>query len=127
MSTYVIEYSDTIAQYVIEYAHGTGPQGPSGGAGLDVLSYGEAQQLDLTELRTVRRNLIQGSAPTLAYDGNGRLSTITYSDGSVKTLTYTDGLLTQIDHVYSSPARTYRKVLVYDNDDRLELITESIL
>jgi len=95
--------------------------------GSGLLSYSTNQQLTLAQLRTARRNLIQGSAPVFAYDVNGRLSSITYSDASVKTFTYTNGLLTRLDHVYSSPARTYRKDFVYDLSNRLTSITESLL
>lgn len=99
-----------------------------GGGGSDLLSYGAAQELTLTQLRTVRRNQLIGSAPTVAYDGAGRVSTVTYSDGSVKTLTYDGaGRVSQSNHVYTSPARTYRKTLAYDGAGRLQSITEAIL
>lgn len=130
MSQYVIELVAS-HRYVIEYANGTGPQGPSGSGGsgsTDVLSYASAQELTLTQLRTARRNLIQGSAPTITYDGNARVSKITYSDGSIKTLTYDgNGRLSQSNHVYSSPTRTYRKTMAYDGNGRLQSITEALL
>jgi hypothetical protein len=93
---------------------------------LTALSFIGQQQLTLAQLRIARRNLLTGSAPTAAYDGNGRLSTLTYSDGSVKTLTYTAGRVTRIDHVYTVPARTYRKDISYDGNGRFQSITESI-
>lgn len=69
-----------------------------------------------------------GQSPTIAYDGSNRVSTLTYSDGSVKTLTYNgSGQVTQSDHVYTSPARTYRKAFAYDGSNRLTSVTESIV
>lgn len=92
------------------------------------LNVGANQNLTLAELRQARRNQFEGSAPAFTYDGNNRVSTITYSDGSVKTFTYngTTGLLERIDHVYSSPARTYRKDFTYSGTT-LTSIAESLL
>jgi YD repeat-containing protein len=122
--SYTIEVSAP-PSYTIDVI--AGPIVGGSGAAVDVLSYGTSQQLTLAQLRTARRNLIQGSAPSIAYDGSGRVVTITYSDGSVKTFTYTLGLLTRIDHVYTSPARTYRKDFLYLGDGRLQSIVEAIL
>lgn len=102
--------------------------GGGGGGGSDLLSYGVAQELTLAQLRTVRRNQMIGSAPTLAYDGAGRVSTLTYADGSTKTLTYDGaGRLSQSEHVYTTPPRTYRKTYAYDGAGRLSTVTEAIL
>jgi len=113
---------------VIELVPGYGvPNGGGGGGGTaNALSYGESQQLTLAQLRTVRRNIIIGSAPSISYDVNGRVDSITYSDGSTKTFSYAAGLLTRIDHVYASPARTYRKDFTYAAG-KLASISESIL
>lgn len=98
-----------------------------GGGGGDGLSYTSQQNLSLPQLQTVRRNIFEGTSPVFTYDGNGRVSTVTYADGSVKTFTYTLDKLTRIDHVYTSPARTYRKDFAYDLSGRISSITESIL
>ena len=123
--TVVIELSPP-PEIVVELVPGYGvPNGGGGGGTANALSYGESQQLTLAQLRTVRRNIIIGSAPSISYDVNGRVDSITYSDGSIKTFSYAAGLLTRIDHVYASPARTYRKDFTYAAG-KLASISESI-
>lgn len=97
------------------------------GVGSDFISYGQSQELSLVQLRTARRNLFVGSAPSISYNGSGEVSSITYSDGSIKTFTYAGGLLTRIDHTYSNPSKTYRKDFSYDVSNKLTSISESLL
>jgi hypothetical protein len=102
-----------------------GPLG-SGGSVSDALSYGVSQELTLTQLRQARSNQFVGSAPTIAYDAQGRAETLTYSDGSVKTLAYdVDGRLTQTSHLKSG--RTLRKSFSYDGQNRLASVGEAII
>jgi len=49
--------------------------------------------------------------PTFAYNGDGTLSSITYSNGDSKTFTYSSGSLSIINEI--SGGRTYRKTLNY--------------
>ena len=92
----------------------------------DALSYGVSQELTLTQLRQARSNQFVGSAPTIAYDAQGRAETLTYSDGSVKTLAYdVDGRLSQSSHLKSG--RTLRKSFSYDGQNRLASVGEAII
>lgn len=91
------------------------------------LRFDQRQVLDLTELRQVKTNLSIGSQPTITYDISGNVSNIAYVDGSQKQFTYNlDGSLSRIDHVFVSPAYTYRKDFTYSAGSLIN-ITESIL
>jgi YD repeat-containing protein len=91
----------------------------------DFVSYAQEQQLTLTQHRQVRRNLNMGSAPTLTYNVNGRLTSIAYADGSSKTFTYdVNSVLTTVQ--FTAGSRVYTKSLSYA-DGRLASITETII
>ena len=91
-----------------------------------LLSFSTSQSLTLSELRQVKYNQLVGSAPVLTYNGSDQLTGINYSDGSTKAFTYSGDLITQIDYVYGSPSKTYRKVLSYSGD-LLVSIVESLI
>jgi hypothetical protein len=106
----------------------TGATGLTGATGnvTGLLSFSTSQSLTLSELRQVKYNQLVGSAPVLTYNGSDQLTGINYSDGSTKAFTYSGDLITQIDYVYGSPSKTYRKVLSYSGD-LLVSIVESLI
>lgn len=91
------------------------------------VSYAVMQDLTLSQINQFRSNVLIGSSPTIVYDLSGRVSTITYSDGSVKSFEYDlSNNLTRIDHVYASPSRTVRKDFTYVSGKLVE-ISETFL
>ena len=68
---------------------------------------------------------LRGMASTLIYT-SGRLTSVTYADGSFRTLTYTGDRLTRVDTTLVNPNRTYRRTLTYTGDD-LTSVTDTLL
>lgn len=89
------------------------------------LRYDVRQIISLQGIQQARSNLAIGSSPTLVYDGQGRVESILYLDGSVKTITYDiDGQVTRVDHIFEE--YTYRKDLTY-TDGLLASVSESTI
>jgi YD repeat-containing protein len=75
---------------------------------------------------TSQTNPFIGKSPTIVYDAQGRVESLTYFNGSIKTLTYdVGGKLTQSNH--ASGTQTLRKIFTYDAQERLVNISEVIL
>lgn len=62
--------------------------------------------------------------PILTYT-SGRLTSVSYSDGTVKTLSYTAGVLTRLDS--AKGGTIVRKDLIYNLDGTLASIAQSTL
>jgi hypothetical protein len=112
------------ADVLLELSSGVIYVGGGGGGGSEFISYAANQSLTLAQLRTARRNLNVGSAPTLTYDINGRVSSIAYADGSSKTFAYNgNGELASVVFTYGS--RVYTKTMSYAGGI-LSSISESV-
>ena len=64
-------------------------------------------------------------SPTLTYNLDGTVATVTYADGTVKTFTWTAGLLTQVVTTASGGAVTATRSLSYNAEDQLVSVVDS--
>lgn len=64
-------------------------------------------------------------SPTLTYNPDGTVATVTYADGTVKTFTWTAGLLTQVVTTASGGGVVATRSLSYNGEDQLVSVVDS--